>query len=238
MLKRMKTVMIVAAAAALIVSAAYLPRIAAALLDGESRQARFSQINAVRLDIREKLTALGKLSLMRWLDGGIELSAGDARMTTDEVLAVAHEGFEPYYASGLMLPIEETYRDFYPLLIQDPDRPERYAVVWMGQIVQNTAPYSVVRVGIDDETGHILYLSFRAGDAVHAESENGECLFNLSEIYFQSLGITEYQTLTGEEIADGDDLTGIRYHFDDAAYGTVTVDFKSYGDGFEIGFPE
>ena len=237
MMKAIKNLCVLLLTAAIIVAAAQLPKITAVLQDStEKQQAQYGEISSIQLDIQKQLTIIGKLSLVPYLDSWIEISEADASMSMSEVNSVVMKAFEPYYAAELMFPMEKAYSEFRPQIVQNPDDPEIYTIIWTGQIVQDTEPYPIIELGIDDETGAILYINYNAGYFVYDEAELLGNIHRFSEIYFNALGITNYQDYMQDEIFYGDNINGITYTLDDAEYGKITMDFMSFGSGFYIRF--
>lgn len=237
MMKAIKNLCVLLLTAAIIVVAAQLPKITAILQDSTgNQQVQYGEINSIQLDMRKQLTTIGKLSLMPYLDSWIEISEADASMPMSEVNSVVTKAFEPYYAAGLMVPMEKAYSEFRPQVVQNPDDPEIYTIIWTGQIVQDTEPYPMIEIGIDDETGAILYINYNAGYFLYDEAELLNNIYLFSEIYFNALGITNYRDYIQDEIFYGDNVNGITYTIDDAEYGKITMNFESFGSGFHISF--
>lgn len=237
MMKAIKNLCVLLLTAVIIAAAAQLPKITAALQDSTgNQQVQYGNISSIQLDFEKQLTTIGKLSLMLCFESGIEISEADASMSISEVNSAVTKAFEPYYAAGLMAPMEKAYSEFRPQVVQDPDDPEIYTIIWTGQIVQDTEPYPVIELGIDDKTGAILYINYNAGYFLYAEAELLNNVYLFSEIYFNALGITNYQDYIQGEIFYGDNVNGITYTIDDAEYGKITMNFESFGSGFYISF--
>lgn len=230
--KTLKNLLVLLITVGSIALAAFLPSVIAVIQDhSDNQQIQFAPISPVQLDIREELTATDRLALMLHLEEGIEISEEEPKMTMRDVHDAIYAALEPYYASGLMLPLEETYNHFSPVFVRDVNHPERFGIFWVGQIVQETEPYPVLDLAIDDETGKILYIGYSMGTFIYEESELTSKLQIFSEIYFNALGITDYQEHNDGELFYGENVNGIRYIFESTEYDAVVVDCMSFRNG-------
>lgn len=243
MLKFMKNVLVLSGSVALLILIAYLPKMAAAMQDKEIlTQPQYESMQSVQLEIRENLSALGKLALVRNMSSGnnIEISKEEALMSVEEVNAAVDKALAPYISAGLIQPFEESYREWRPLWMWDDENLEINGIVWEGYIVGEQDGYHVVNVLIDDETGNLLFIQYNSNYALEYSMQE-EFLSKFCEIYFGSLEITDFanfetRDLVGQYI--GDDAHGIRYRFGDLEYGEINIDFYIYLNGFYVEFPK
>lgn len=240
MLKFMKNVLVLSGSVALLILIAYLPKMAAAMQDKEIlTQPQYESMQSVQLEIRENLSALGKLALVRNMSSGnnIEVSTEEALMSIEEVNVAADKALAPYISAGLIQPFEESYREWRLLWMWDDENLEINGIVWEGYIV---GKQDEVNVLIDDETGNILFIQGHSNFIVEYSMQE-ELLSRFCEIYFGSLRITDFANFETQDLVGlyiGDAAHGIRYRFGDLEYGESNIDFYIYPHGFYVAFPK
>ena len=172
------------------------------------------------------------------MNGTIGLSEDKAKMTKEEVMAAIHVGLQPYIDAQLVA-YSENEVQLHPSLIQVQNHPELQSIVWIVTITADFPSYTYFDLMIDDETGHILLISY-ASDGFKDALVGTEALSAFADIYFTSLGINDYMKFVVPDLEYayvGDNAVAMRYRFGDTTYGEVNVDLFVIEHGFYIQFP-
>lgn len=245
-MRKIKILIVLAFTAGILICGAFFPRFVAATQDtGINHGFYFAQIQSVQLEIREKMPGLGKLSLMQYRNMAILLTQEETSMTEEEVRAAAMDALAPYFDCELIPYFEDENFQCRPYMIQNPNDPQHYGIFWTCFFSQIGGRF--VYLYIDDETGAIVDIQYAGEEQItYEESETKERMQLLCEVFFESLGITDYQehaaTVHANEVVDHEGMIGdtiqTAFLFEDAEYGEVKVEFYSFGSGFYSMFPE
>lgn len=239
--------------AGLLVTGAFLPQITAAVMDGAAGEAAATApMQSVELkfgaDNQQPGYMMRKLALEQWMTT-VPITADETSMTEDEVYAAVETGMEPYLEAGIFEWFDFTYRMAEPYFGLDPYDKSNYMVFWGVTLVNESDPYQSLFLHIDDETGRILYIKYETyGDdrLNYYFPENHRLMMEgFVDAYYSPLELTqadlaEYKDLLGtsvEELDLTDDVTAVRYSFDDTQYGEIRVEFYITPSGFYVYFP-
>ena len=234
----LKTLCILMLCFSILLLCAAFPEAAARLQEyAQNGSPQFATVASVQPEQQTSLTLPGKLALLSQKSRGIEILEDETTMSASQAKAAAEKAFAPYLTAGLFPPLEDCCGYFRPLLIQDPASPERHCIVWEGCYIQNSAPYSVTDVLIDDETGNILRLHYDAGQMLYSEHDPGRNLNTFVDIFFNALGIRDHSQYFLEDPYYSDDVCRIQYRIGNTESGSVTLDFVSLPSGFYVTFP-
>ena len=213
---KLKGLIAVVLALALIVAGAYFPKAISTILDWQNGgNVSTNPISSIRIEISKDIPSLGKLALLSRLGSSIELTESKAKMNKEEVMEAVYTGIQPYVDSQLLAYSEQSVQ-MYPSLIQAKDDQDLQSIVWFVEITGDPANYTFLQLILDDETGRILMISFTM------------------------LGIDDYAQFVVRDLEYayvGDNANAIRYRFGDAVYGEVNVDLYVHEHGFYIEFP-
>lgn len=238
-MRKLRTVLVLLLAAALLAALAAMPKIVAAVQDGSIMgRAQFEQVRSVQLEIRQNIPSLGKLALMGKMDGVIEIPEESASLSAEEAQKLAYSVLDSYIAKGLMEPFEHWTYEARPLLASGD--PELSGIFWDVVIVGDPEVFYCVQVAIDDETGKLLRINFTSNYLIQ-ESEQEEFLYDFADLYFNGLDISEYGQFATDDLEEeyvGDNGVAVRYCFGDLVYGEINVDLHVYNYGFYTEFPD
>ena len=236
---KLKGLIAVVLALALIVAGAYFPKAISTILDWQNGgNVSTNPISSIRIEISKDIPSLGKLALLSRLGSSIELTESKAKMNKEEVMEAVYTGIQPYVDSQLIAYSEQSVQ-MYPSLIQAKDDQDLQSIVWFVEITGDPANYTFLQLILDDETGDIIMISF-----THENLEGllfgMEALSAFADIFFTMLGIDDYAQFVVRDLEYayvGDNANAIRYRFGDAVYGEVNVDLYVHEHGFYIEFP-
>lgn len=236
---KLKGLITVVLALALIVAGAYFPKAISTILDWQNGgNVSTNPISSIRIEISKDIPSLGKLALLSRLGSSIELTESKAKMNKEEVMEAVYTGIQPFVDSQLLAYSEQSVQ-MYPSLIQAKDDQDLQSIVWFVEITGDPANYTFLQLILDDETGDIIMISF-----THENLEGllfgMEALSAFADIFFTSLGIDDYAQFVVPDLEYayvGDNANAIRYRFGDAVYGEVNVDLYVHEHGFYIEFP-
>lgn len=237
-MRKLKILLTVLLTALLLAGGACLPGIVGAVQDQRVLgQPRYEPVQSVRLQIRDEMSVVGKLSLMKYMYNVLDISGDQTRMTEEDAAAAGAKALAVYYEVGLIQPFDVTFVEWAPVLICDPKDPEVYGIFWKGLLVRDEEPYPMIEVYLDDETGRLMYIQYIAGEMIYEDGELEALLNVVADIYFAGLEMPEYESCRASEHDSEKTLNGITYTIEDKKYGNVYVECFSFGSGFYLGFP-
>lgn len=245
-MRKLRTLLILLLAMFLIAAGAYLPRIAAAVQDGQTLGHTATEpMQSLVLELGGETQAPGYMMRKLALEQNmmtIPISAGEASMTQEDVFAAAEKGMEGYIEAGMFEWFEYNFRNAEPYLGIDADDKSNFTVFWSVTLDYQGDPYQYLFLHIDDETGKILYINYvtYADDQFKYYYPDNQQLMmeDFVSTYFSQLDLTDladYAYLNGtgtEKVTTADDVTAVRYSFGDLVYGEVSVDFYITPVGF------
>lgn len=223
-------------AAAFLLLVSFFPKIIGLFLDRSTGNPTFSPISPVRLEIRSDISPIGRLAMLSRMDSNIKLSESKASMTKEKVLEAVHNELQPYLNAQLMVYNERDVQ-MQPVLVQGDS--ELQGIVWLVTVSGEQTDFSFLDMAIDDETGRILRISYTVenptGDIVGMEA-----LYLFADIFFSGLEIEDHWAYAVPDLEyayTGDGGDAIRFRFEDAQYGQITVDLFVHDHGFYVEFP-
>lgn len=241
---KLKTVLILLLAAAVIVGCAYLPGFVGTMQDNAENEVRYAEIQALQLQLgnaqRGELPMLGKLSLLK-RGTTMEIAEEDAPMLPDTVLDRSHTEFSRYMDCGLI----HTELDFSkiwatPFLVFSPEDPDVNFIYWSVEVLDSSVNTSLTLL-IDDETGKLLRIDYYTDEWYYAPEEQYYLLDTFYNVYMESLDLIEELKAREDAVSDRETFTedistdgsaGIRVRFSDPEYGEVNLDFYVHPNGF------
>lgn len=252
-MNKLKTVTVLLLTVLLIAALALLPQAVASVSDTMANEKPgTASMQSVELkfgtDDQQPGYMMRKLALEQWMTT-VPITADGTSMTEEEVYAAAEAGMEPYLEAGIFEWFDVSYRAAEPYFGLDPYDKSNYMVFWGVTLVNESAPYQSLFLHIDDETGKILCINYEtyADDRFnYYDPENHRLMMEgFVDAYYSPLELTqadlaEYKDLLGtgvEELDLTDDVTAVRYSFDDAQYGEINVEFYIIPSGFYVYFP-
>lgn len=163
-MRKLRTLLILLLAIFLIAAGAYLPRIAAAVQDGQTLGHTATEpMQSLVLELGGEAQAPGYMMRKLALEQNmmtIPISAGEASMTQEDVFAAAEKGMEGYIEAGMFEWFEYNFRSAEPYLGIDADDKSNFTVFWSVTLDYQGDPYQYLFLHIDDETGKILYINY------------------------------------------------------------------------------
>lgn len=242
--------------AVLIVAGAFLPEIAAAVMDASIHdKTGTAPMQPLELEVREdaptneereyadltaKLILASRMYTIPIRDNGTSMSEGD-------VFAAAEKAMTDYIDAGIFEWFDVTYSSADPMLGLDAENPENYMTFWTVYFANESDPYQTLLLHIDDETGRVLYIKYEKYGSFSMEGvweRNRKLLESVTSVFFRQAGLSEAKdyadsTGIGLEILEHDGgVTCMRYSFGDVLYGELNIEFYATGTGeFETYFP-
>ena len=241
-MSKVRSVFIILLALALIALCGFFPKLVSYFLD----QSRFWQseripIQPVQLEIRQELSALGKLAVMARWDLNFEIPDSKTAMSRQQVSETAEKLLSPYLETLLIPSFGEIF-EMRANLFQIQDDPEMQVTVWLVSAVCDPpdAPqqYTSLDLAIDDSTGKLLAIHYTTEEAYDL-CQDRDSLRVFADIFFSGLGIPDYgQYLALDLEYAGETGSAVRYCIPDPDCGEIAVELYVHAHGFYIGFPE
>ena len=232
---KLKTVLILLLTVLLVICVAYLPRIVASVQDkGTMGEVHYGQTQSVQLEIREKVSSMGKLAMLGRLGGTIDIPDGKASMTREEVELAAMEALQPYVDAGLVSPFSVYSMDIRCVLGHTAIGPALSGIFWTVFLTGDEEGLFAADLIIDDETGRLLHISITDNFFAPAVGK-AESLAIFAELYFTGLDIPDYGQYATDHLDDwyiGENVEGVRYWFPETDYGEIFMDFYIHQYGF------
>ena len=237
-----KTVITVLAALILVAGLALLPRGIAGISDSWTNgKPGTAAMESVELALGADKTdepgyMMRKLALEQRMTT-IPLKAEQAEMTEEQVLTAAMDGMTAYMEAGMFEWFEYSFCSAEAYLGLDPGDKSNNTIFWGVTFSTEKEPYHHLFVHIDYETYGSDQWNYYSPDDQRMMMEG----FTAS--FFEALNLTrrnEYENLKAETVAEQpttDEVTCVRYTFEDERYGTIYVEFTVYPFGFYVSFP-
>lgn len=238
-----KNIVLLLLTAVTIAACAALPQLISYFQDDAAiGQIHYEPLPNIMLTIQgeEAAPPLKKLAMMARMDGGLELSESMASMNAADAEARFYEIMQLYIDAGLINAFDPVVYESRCMLASVTSDPSLNGIIWMATFIsgddQNFAQFDAA---IDDDTGKLLAVSY-TGDKVLSEGERDLYLSVLPNLYFTSLDMDDYVYYVTTDMSDayiGENNLAVRYRFEDAIYGEVSVDFYIDEYGFYNQFP-
>lgn len=253
-MSKLKTGLVLLLTVLLIAALALLPQAVAGLSDflgNEKPGSATMQSVELAFDvnwIEEPGYMMRKLALEQNMST-VPIAPEQAAMTEEEVLTAAQDAMTPYMEAGVFDWFEYTFSSVEPYLAVDPGDKNNNSIFWSVAFVREEKPYQSLFLHLDDETGCILFLSYETYGPDRFNyyyPENQRLMMEgLVDSFLEPLKLTasqlsEYDNLEGCAVAEQkmtDDVTCVRYTYEDAQYGTIDVAFLISPEGLHIYFP-
>ena len=248
-MRKLKILLLILLTVALLIAGANLPRIIAAVQDGNMvNHFSFGEMDSISLDFSEpdagepetSSSLLEKLALIR--DGSFyDIPPDNYTISQSDIEEIVKAGLAPYYDVNL---IPEDWRDCevsaLPYMVYSSTPISNYGILWVVTIHWPQSGDNL-ELYVDDETGRILYLHYNTTRSLDLYTDRGY-LIGLSNAYFTSTGISEileYPEAFGVEWVEFDD-SGLNakgnkfysYSFYHPDYASISIQFWLYDDGF------
>lgn len=251
-MSKLKTGSVLLITVMLIAGLALMPQVAAAVSDFmENEKAGTAPMQSVELAFDADRAAepgymMRKLALAQRMTA-LPIAPEQAAMTEDEVYAAAEDGMDIYVESNMFAWLDISYRNAQPYLGVDPNDKNNNTIFWGVTFTAEDDPSYYLFLHIDDETGKILYINYVASEEdkfnyYHPENQR-LMMEGFVHSFFSPLNLTqlsEYENLLETSVSEPyvtDDVTSVRYTFEDAQYGTISVEFYITPSGFHVYFP-
>ena len=239
-----KNILLLLLAAVVITACAALPGLVAVCQDGAAiGQTHYETVPNIQLHIRgeEAASPLKELARISLMDGGLEISDTMASMTAEEAEARFYDILQTYIDAGLVASFDAVVYESRCMLATVSSDASVNGVFWMATLIsgddQNFAQFDAA---IDDETGHLLAVSY-TGDRAFSAAEREKIREVFTDLYFCSLGLAAYAPFVTADLDGayvGENTIAVRYRFGDAVYGELNVDFYVDEYGFYTQFPD
>ena len=253
-MSRLKAVFAVLISLALIAGFALLPKGIAIVSDFLSNgKPGTASMDTVELTVYSDQTdepgyMMRKLALYQNMTT-IPISPDQAKMTEEEVLTAAIEGMTLYMEANMFEWFEYHYSGVEPYIGIDPADKSKNIIFWAVTFTVKKAPYHQLFLHIDDETGKILYMEYETDgpDQFNYYYPDNQRLMmeGFVDSFFGPLNLashqlSEYKNLVSQNVMERkltDDVTCVRYTFEDSEYGTIHVEFQITPKGFLVSYP-
>lgn len=240
-----------------LIAGAFLPAIAAWVLDTGGAKVSTAPMQSMELEVsedepqssnevREPADLTAKLMLAGRMYT-VPITEDAAVMTRQEVLEAAEQAMAEYIDAGVFEWFNVTDTNAEPVLGLDAENPEEYMTFWSLYYANEEAPYQVLRLYIDDETGRVLYIKYEKYGSFSMDGiweRNRAVLDTVTTVFFRQAGLSEVKEYAdsmgvGVEVMETDGgVTCMRYSMGDVTYGELTIEFYATGTGaFEVYFP-
>lgn len=238
-MRKFKAVAVILLTLILLIAGAYIPRLVARFRDRQiTGKGALHSIASVELHIYRDLSPVGKLAMMNRIDSLLPIRESKASMTGEEVMDAVYEALIPYTDIQLAS-YHENRVDMRPYLVQIPDMPELQRVIWQVTISGDDADFTFFDLILDDETGHILRISYTSEQPLDT-IVGLDALHTFADIFFSGLGVEDHWAFAVSDMETayvGDNANAVRFRFVDPQYGEIHVDLNVYDCGFYVEFP-
>lgn len=191
---RLKNIMVLLLAAALVAAGAVLPSAVSHFRDRNGAgKVEYADMPSLQLSLTHEsgLDLYEKLFLLSGDLDTLEISTQETKMTAQEVEAAAFAGVQAYLDLGFLGRIPEDYHfSSYPLLVYTVDNPEQYIIVWTVEMALDAGSENWGIV-LDDETGKILIIEFNSSYLQWQKEEMYSWLEVITAVYIKSLELTD-----------------------------------------------
>lgn len=251
---RLKAVFAVLLSLILITGLALLPRGIAGISDFLSNgKPGTASMNTVELTVYSDQTdepgyMMRKLALYQNMTT-IPISQDQAKMSEEEVFTAAIDGMALYMEANMFEWFEYHYSSAEPYIGIDPADKSKNMIFWAVTFAVKNDPYHQLFLHIDDETGKILYIEYETDgpDQFNYYYPDNQRLMmeGFVDSFFRPLNLvshqlSEYKNLVSQNIMERkltDDVTCVRYTFEDSKYGVIIVEFLISPKGFIVSYP-
>lgn len=251
---RLKAVFVVLLSLALIAGLALLPKGIAGISDFLSNgKPGTASMNTVELTVYSDQTnepgyMMRKLAMYQQMTT-IPISPDQAKMSEEEVLTAAIDGMTLYMEANMFEWFEYHYSSAEPYIGIDPADKSKNLIFWAVTFAVNNEPYHQLFLHIDDETGKILYIEYETDGPDQFNyyyPENQRFLMEgFVDSFYRPLNLVshqliEYKNLVSQNVTERkltDDVTCVRYTFEDSEYGVIIVEFIISPKGFIVSYP-
>ena len=252
-MRRLNSTGAIILAALLIAGMAMLPRGIAVISDMfANEKSGISSMHTVELNFYSEKTdepgyMMRKLALEQRMTT-IPIKPEQAKMTEDEVLSAATDGMTPYIEANMFNWFEYQYCYTEPYLCIDSENKNNNTICWGVTFVVEKKPYHNLFLHIDDETGKILYINYETYGpdkySYYYPDNQRLMMEGFVDSFFGPLNLTshqlsEYKNLLSQNVTERkltDDVTCVRYTFEDSRYGTINLDFQISPTGFNVAY--
>ena len=136
-----------------------------------------------------------------------------------------------------------------PYIGIDPADKSKNIIFWAVTFTVKKSPYHQLFLHIDDETGKILYMEYETDgpDQFNYYYPDNQRLMmeGFVDSFFGPLNLashqlSEYKNLVSQNVMERkltDDVTCVRYTFEDSEYGIIHVEFHITPKGFLVSYP-
>lgn len=239
---------------ALLAGLALLPNVIAGISDFLSNgKPGTAAIEPVELTVYSNRTdepgyMMRKLALYQTMTT-IPISPDQAKMSEEEVLTAAIDGMTLYMEANMFEWFEYHYSSAEPYIGIDPGDKSKNMIFWAVTFAVKKDPYHNLFLHIDDETGKILYMKYETDgpDRFNYYYPDNQRLMmeGFVDSFFRPLNLvshqlSEYKNLVSQNVAERkltDDVTCVRYTFEDSEYGIIIVEFTISPKGFLVSYP-
>lgn len=251
-MNKLKTVLVLLLTVLLIVILALLPQAMAGVSDfmGNKKPGTVSMQSVELAFDSDKADEPGymmrKLALEQRMTT-IPIDPVQASMTEGEVITAAKTGMDIYMEASMFDWFDITYQMAEPYLGVDPNDRNNNTIFWGVTFTAEDGPYHHLFMHIDDETGKVLFINYETYGEDKFNYDRPENQRRMMEgfvhSFFSPLNLTqlsEYENLLETSMLEqyvSDDVTCVRYTFEDAQYGTIHVEFYITPMGFCVYFP-
>lgn len=252
-MRRIKTISVILLSVMLIVGMALLPQGIAGISDLLTNEKPGTvSMQTVELALTSNKTdepgyMMRKLALEQRMTT-IPIKPEQAKMTEEEVITAALDGMTAYMEANMFTWFEYTFCGAEPYLGIDPMDKNNNTIFWGVTFAYDEDPYQHLFMHIDDETGKIIFINFETNGEDRYKyyyPENQRLMMEgFVDSFFGPLNLiqrSEYENLHAESVSElttPDDVTSVRYTFEDAQYGIINVEFSIYPFGFYVIFPD
>lgn len=247
-MRRIRNILIVLLAAAILCGCAVLPRIVAEIQDGALLNVlSYGQMNPVKLELSQEeaqtgsgLNIMEKLAIYR---NGNSFYPGEDYPTVhtkEEILAFAEKALSTYRDAGLIREdMEANMMDEYqPVMMFHSSAPGKLFAIWY-VTMWNYDCGSFLGMAIDDETGQVLLMDYASGET-EMEWDYSKMCGELYSLYMKAMDNSVLQTIepTTEDTEEGYvyNYTAMYVAWGDANFGEVVLEFTVSIAGFYVCF--
>lgn len=246
-MRRIRNILIVFLAVAILCGSAVLPRIVAEIQDGALLNVlSYGQMNPVKLELSQEEAQTGsglgimeKLAIYR---NGSSFYPGEEYATIhtrEEIMAVGQQVADTYRDAGLIRePLEPVADECMAVVAFSTRTPNKLFTVWY-LCMANYDAGAYLGMGIDDETGQVLMVNYESYDT-EMEWDRVQMCDTLYSLFTKSLDSDALSAIEpyAEERDDGYEYTYDTQYISwgDTNYGEVVLCFTVSNTGFCVSF--